>query len=121
MQDRTIDSALLALRKQIIRGNLDGLEHVEALLQFRGISMPRVMPAKRPDVARRGHMSLMVIETLSTGPKALPEIASAIGARRPEIDYAAAYQRTGQVLAKLRRKGRVRREGRLWQIIKKTP
>ena len=37
MLDKTIDSALLKLRRQIIRGGLDGLDHFNALLVQRGI------------------------------------------------------------------------------------
>ena len=71
MQDKTIDSALLALRKHIIRGDLDGLEHVEALLTARGVAMPRVMAAKRPDVARRGYMRLCITAAIKDGPESL--------------------------------------------------
>ena len=49
MLDKSITSALLALRAQIIRGNLDGLDNVEALLVQRGIDpaahhVPRPIP-----------------------------------------------------------------------------
>jgi hypothetical protein len=54
MQDKTIDGALLALRKQIIREKREGLAHVEALLALRGVHMPAVLPAKRKDVAGKG-------------------------------------------------------------------
>jgi hypothetical protein len=54
MQDKTISNALLALRKQIIRGDSDGLAQVETLLRMRSVDMPRVLPAKRSDVARKG-------------------------------------------------------------------
>jgi len=70
MQDKSVNSALLALRKQIIRGDLDGLAHVEALLAMRGVAMPAVLPAKRPDVVRRGHMAVMIPNALRDGPKA---------------------------------------------------
>ncbi|MTJ05746.1 MAG: hypothetical protein FH759_13765, partial [Sediminimonas qiaohouensis] len=40
MQDRTIDNALLALRKEIVRHGRDGLDHVEALLTLRGVELP---------------------------------------------------------------------------------
>ena len=49
MSERSINSALLALRKQLIRGDGLGLEHVEALLVMRGVALPCVLPAKRPD------------------------------------------------------------------------
>jgi len=120
MQDKTINSALLALRKQIIRGKLDGLTHVEALLMMRGVDMPAVLPAQRPDVARRGHMAAMVLDALRDGPKPLREIAAHVASKRPEIDERAAYVRTTQALDKLKRKERVvlecGRDGCLWQL-----
>ena len=47
MQDRTIDNALLALRKQ---GGSQG-KIAEALLDMRGVSLPNVYPTKQ---MRRG-------------------------------------------------------------------
>lgn len=116
MLDKSIDGALLALRKQITREGQDGLEHVEALLRMRGVDMPRVMPAKRQDVAKRGHMRLLVLEALRGGPKPLKGIAAHVSARRPEIGYSLAYTRCGQCLAKLRNAGLVMREGRVWGL-----
>lgn len=119
MLDKTIDSALLALRKNLVREGGEGLEHVEALLQMRGVDMPRVMPAKRQDAAKRGHMRLLVLEALRDGPKPLKGIAAHVSARRPEIGYSVAYTRCGQCLAKLRHAGLVKREGRAWRSIPK--
>ncbi|WP_159458612.1 hypothetical protein [Roseisalinus antarcticus] len=45
MQDKTIDNALLALRKDMIRNGGDGLTHVEALLTMRGVGLPAVLPS----------------------------------------------------------------------------
>ena len=115
MQDKTINSALLNLRKQIIRGNLDGLDHVEALLSLRAVPMPRVMPAKRPDAARRDHMRRLILDALRSGPKPYRDIVARVSEGRPEITYEAAYQRTGQVLWKMRKAGQVRRDGRVWR------
>ena len=39
MQDKTISNALLALRKQIIRGDGKELAQVERLLRMRGVDM----------------------------------------------------------------------------------
>lgn len=114
MQDRTINSALLALRKQIIRGDGQGLDKVEALLEMRGVPMPRVMPARRADASRHGLMSIIVLDALRDSPKALRDIVAHVAARRPELEYLAAYTRTTQVLAKLKLKGLVRREGTVW-------
>jgi len=116
MLDKSIDGALLALRKQIIRGDEAGLEHVEALLEARGVPMPRVMPAKRKDAARRGHMRLLVLSALRERHMRVPEIAAHVSARRPELAPEAAYHRAGQCLARLKREGSVQREGRLWRL-----
>ena len=45
MQDRSIDGVLLALRRNVNRGGLEGLPEVETLLALRGVAMPRVVPA----------------------------------------------------------------------------
>ncbi|MEW9919466.1 hypothetical protein AB2B41_07625 [Marimonas sp. MJW-29] len=114
MQDRTIDSALLALRKQIIRNKGEGLEHVEELLRMRGVHMPRVLPPKRKDVAPRGMMTAMLLEALRDGPMTLREATAYVAKRRPELEPDFAYGRTLRVLVKLKAKGLVQREGRLW-------
>lgn len=102
MQDKTIDSALLALRKQIIRSKSEGLAHVEALLTLRGVAMPMVLPAKKRDAARRGQMRALVLEALREGPKPLREIVAHVAARRPELEPRAAYMRTTQALVRMR-------------------
>lgn len=114
MQERSIDGALLALRKATIRENRDGLEHVEALLAMRGVELPRVMLAKRKDVVGKGRMRRLVLNALKDGPLPLPAIAAHVSAGRPEISYKAAYIRTGQALARMKLAGLVRRDGRLW-------
>ena len=114
MQDRTIDNALLALRKQIIRGDLDGLEQVEALLTMRGVRMPRVMPQWREMQARGHEIRGIIKRTLQDGPKTLAEVAQAISDARGE-DYS--RHRVAQVLYKMKLAGMVRREGRVWMTI----
>lgn len=114
MQDRTIDNALLALRRQIIREDREGLEHVEALLRLRGVRMPVVLPGKRPDAAQRGHMRRMVLRALQECPRGQAELSACVAARRPEIDADAAYHRVSLCLARLKREGLVSREGRVW-------
>lgn len=121
MQNKTINSALLNLRKQIIRGNLDGLAHVEALLVMRCVPMPAVLPAKRRDAARRGHMTSWIMDALRDGPKPLREIAVYVASKRPEIDERAAYVRITQALDGLKRRGRVAQDfgpdGCLWRTV----
>ena len=115
MQDKTIDNALLALRKQIIRGDLDGLGYVEALLRLRGVDMPRVKPARRKDVARKGLMTLLVLDILRDGPKPLREIAARVAEARPE-SADRAYHRTAHTLSNMKAKGLVGNDGRVWKL-----
>ena len=65
MQGRTIDNALLALRKQMIRKDRDGLAHVEALLIARFVPMPAVLPDNRPDVARNNITYAQLVKRLA--------------------------------------------------------
>lgn len=118
MQDRTINSALLSLRKQALRGDGRGLEHILALLELRNVDLPRVLPAKRPDAARRGQMTRIALSALRDGPRSLPEISGYIAEQRPEISYAAAYRRTGNLLSKLKNRGMIEHKGRLWSRVK---
>ncbi len=114
MQDRTINNALLALRKQIIRCDGAGRGHVVAMLRLRGVDMPRVLPAKRQDVARKGHMSKLVLEALRGAPMATTDVAAYVARNRPELTPETAKKRTALCLTKLKRRGLVWREGRVW-------
>lgn len=118
MQDRTITNALLTVRAQIIRGNLDGLDHVNALLVARGVDPSKLQMGRKrkPDQARQGIMRLMVLDALSDGPKRADVIALQIAALRPEITPQAAHKRTAQALSKMRTAGLVDRDGRLWRL-----
>ncbi|NJM81883.1 MAG: hypothetical protein HC844_04705 [Tabrizicola sp.] len=118
MQDKTITNALIILRKQIIRGKLDGPAHVYALLAARGIdpAKVRVGPKRKPDQARQGMMRLMVLEALRDGPRTAREVAAQIASWRPEIPPEATHKRTTQAMDRLRVAGLVKREGRLWGL-----
>lgn len=96
MQDKTIDNALLALRKQLIRANGEGLAHVEALCQLRGVNMPAVLPAKRADAARKGLMRRIILEGIRKGYKTQRDLAAYVASHRPELSPCAAYVRTTQ-------------------------
>ena len=116
MQDKSIDGALLALRKTIIRGNLDGLAHVEALLSLRNVHMPAVLPAKKVDVAKSGHMSRLVRDALRNGPMTAMALTGIVVAARPEISASDANKRTAQVLCNMKFAGALVRDGRLWGL-----
>ncbi|MES2843723.1 MAG: hypothetical protein V4804_17035 [Pseudomonadota bacterium] len=71
MLDKTITNALLALRAQIVRERLGGLNHVEALLVARGVELAahpvrRKIPA---DSCKQREVKLIVAEALRDGPK----------------------------------------------------
>lgn len=118
MQDKSINGALLALRKQIIREKRDGLAHVEALLALRGVHMPAVLPAKCKDVAGKGVMTDIILEALKDGPLPLPQIVAHVVARRPELGTEFAYGRTVRVLVKMKRRGLVGNTKRIgWYVV----
>ncbi len=123
MQDKSINGALLALRKQIIRRDLDGLAHVEALLVMRGVDMPRVMPARRACAAGQGQSRAMVLDALRDGPKLRKDIVRHVASRRPEIPPDVAYARVDRVLWKMRKVGLIDRgfgpDGCLWKLAPK--
>lgn len=118
MLDKTIDSTLQNLRRDLIRNGGDGLKHVEALMRLRGIPMPRVMPKQSPDRAGHGVMKVMILEALRGGPQTFRDLVAYVSGRRPEIGPDAAYKRTAQVLANMKARGLVGRDGKVWNIVK---
>ena len=113
MQDKSINNALLALRRQIIRENLDGLEHVETLLRLRSVPMPHV-PPKRHAQARNGRMRLCLMEGIAEGHDTTRALAAYVQTRRPELSRQDAYTRTSLALAKMRKAGWIRWEAGVW-------
>ena len=111
MLDKTITSALLNLRAQIIRGKLDGLGHVEALLVARGVCLPTVprMIAQRRDTSR------LAMNALRDGPKCAKEVAQHVIAATgmPERQAKAIMY---QAVYNLHRRGLVVKDGRVWRL-----
>lgn len=114
MQDKSINNALLALRKQIIRGNLDGLAHVEALLTMRAVQMPRVFAAKCPTTARKRAMARMMMQALQSGPMTRRQLVDHISVLRPEVPPDRIYWRVDAALAKLHKAGVVGNDNGVW-------
>ena len=79
--------------------------------------MPAVLPAKKADVARRGHMKRWVMAALQDGGLTMSELVRQIAQDRPDLSHKAVYQRTGQCLARLKKTGKVRRDGRVWSLV----
>ena len=116
MLDKTITNALLHLRAQIIRGKLDGLAHVEALLVARGVALPRVpQPHARNSLPRRA-MSAMLIEALRDGPKGGVAAARYVADHQPSISYKEAQARVHQALARMVVNGFAVKDGGVWRL-----
>lgn len=108
MQDKTIDSALLELRKQIVRANGECLAHVEALCLMRGLELRRVAPARRKDAARKGETARLVIGALRDGPRSRADIVALLAASKPALDRMTCYRRIDSAITKLQAKGYLR-------------
>jgi hypothetical protein len=118
MLDKTITNALLALRAQIIRENLGGLDHVNALLITRGID-PDLQHVRRMiprDSCKQREVKRLVMEALRTGPKRPSEIGARFMACKPEIAPDRAMIRVYRAIYKMRDGGVVVKDGRVWRL-----
>lgn len=113
MLDKSITSALLALRAQITREGLEGLEHVNALLVARGVD-PAAHRVPRK-FAQRRDTSRIALEALRDGPKRGYEVAR-YAARVTGDEYPDQWRRMYQALHNLRRRGLVVKDGRVWRL-----
>lgn len=84
MLDKTVYSALLALRKQIIRSGGEGQVEVETLIRMPGVHMPRVLPPKREGAARMGEVRRIILAGLHERPMCLAEVAALVAEARSE-------------------------------------
>ena len=101
MQDKTITNALLQLRAPIIRGKLDGLDHVEALLVARGINPPRIPRQQAKNSLPRMVVTRLLVEALRDGPKGGVAVAAYVAEHQPAINYREAQARVHQALARM--------------------
>ena len=115
MQDKSINNALLELRAQIIRGGLEGREHVEALLLARGVNL---QPARKPCRPRHGrnYARLLILEALRSGPMHGRAIAGYAVARVPEVPQDALRRLVSSGLWKMGHDGSVVRDGGVWRL-----
>lgn len=109
MQDRTINNALLALRKE---GGPQG-KLAEVLLDMRGVDWSGWVQ-DRP--FRRGEMRHLLISELKAGPKLTAELGAVVLSARPEITKRSATHRAYQALHRLEDRGQVTRDGCLWRL-----
>ena len=118
MQDRTITSALLNLRAQIIRGSLGGLENVEALLLARGVDptrqrVPRPLSA---NMLRHSGMQRLLLSALRDGPKGGVAAAQYVAEHQPSVSYREAQARVHQALARMVANGFAVKDGGVWRL-----
>ena len=108
MQDRTINNALLALRRE--GGEVQVL--AEQLLALRDIPLPRCIH-DRP--LPRGACKRLALSLL---PCTSSVVADAIQQRLPGVSRKSAVQRAYMALIRLESSGLVRRDGRVWKLTK---
>ena len=113
MLDKTITAALLHLRVQTIRENLDGLEHVEALLKLRGVDLSKHHVPRK--TAQRRDTAILALNALRDGPKTGKEV-SLHAAAATGMTYEDARSRLYNALHGLRRKGWVVKDGKIWRV-----
>jgi len=118
MLDKSIDAALMELRTRIVRGGLEGREHVEALLIARGVPLRRVSRQLVAIRLPRNHLRLMILAALRDGPMTGPAIAAIVIERTPQIAPEHAYFRAYSAVTRMRYAGLVEKDGKVWQVVK---
>ena len=109
MQDKTINNALLELRRM---GGTQG-KLAETLLELRGVPLPRVCK-QRFKSFERNELRELVFAALADGPKLGGQIVAYAVTQRPDVPYDVMQSRLSTRLWTLQRKGRVCRDGVLW-------
>lgn len=106
--DETIDTSLYYLRAQIIRDGADGLEHVEALMNLRGLALDALpVPEKRNRRFRKGQLRQAILDELRKGPRTSRQLQDVIGHSMNNFRH---------TLLTLEARGVVRLEGRVWTL-----
>jgi hypothetical protein len=116
MLDKTITAALLALRRQIIRENLDGLAHVEALLELRQVPLVHVPRMKPADSCKQREAKMIMLDALRPGPKTAEQLRAAFAAARPDVASDRVMIRVYQAIYRMRDKGLIVKDGGAWRL-----
>ena len=113
MQDKTINNALLALRKQ---GGTEG-KLAEVLLDMRGVGWTDWV-SEHP--MKRGQAKRLVLNALRDGPKTTSNLADLVEKAVPSIDRHTAYNRAYLALRRYSSQGLVVQDfgpdGCFWRI-----
>ena len=106
--DETINTSLYYLRAQIIREGVDGLEHVEALMKLRGLTLDALsVPEKRNRRFRKGQLRQAILDELRNGPRTSRQLQDAIGHSMNNFRH---------TLLTLESRGVVRRDRSTWLL-----
>jgi hypothetical protein len=115
VSEATITSALRALRVRTIREGRPGREHVEALLALRGDNLAPV-PKAYTIRFRRGELSRVIRRALAQGPLELRDVSGYVYSHKPAMGRRTAHQRVSVILFRMKTRGMVAHEGRLWRL-----
>ena len=116
--DKAITAALVNLRAQIIRDGANGLDHVEALLELRGVDLDGLrVPEKVPKQFRKGQLRTAILRALRDGDSTANEIAARVSNRPGTLRAVRAalgdMRRRGAVVVVSPARGRIRQ---VWGI-----
>ena len=116
MLDKSINAALVELRKRMARGGAD-LTHIHAVMASRGLDPASIrVPRQYPSRLRRNLLKAMVMDALRSGPMTGPEITALTMASIRQEKCRNVYQRTYAALGWLVRHGVAVREGGRWRL-----
>jgi len=109
-----VNGALLQLRAEIVRGDLDGLSEVETLLRLRGIDPDaHHVPKPTPKNFKRGELTRSILRAIKDQPMRPWDITL-----KPRQDgRTVLYQSVCMALVKLNERGLVVKEGRVWRVL----
>jgi hypothetical protein len=117
--DETTTRVLLYLRAQIIRDGLEGLEHVETLLQLRGCDPgPYRVPSKRHRRFRNNGLRGALLAILRDGPMSARQAGDRLHARYQDMERDRAIASAKYGLSAMLRAGLVTREGWVWRLVR---
>jgi hypothetical protein len=117
MLPKSIDAALLALRAEIVRDGLSGLDHVEALLALRQVPLVHVPRRKPLDSCGQREAKMIMVDALRGGPRTVAQLREAFAAARPDVAPDRVMIRVFQAVYRMRGKGLIVKDGEVWRLM----
>ncbi|GKY88923.1 hypothetical protein STA1M1_27920 [Sinisalibacter aestuarii] len=100
MQDKTIDNALLRLHRLAMNGKHGGLEHIQVLLQLRGIEPAFQRLSPKGSLGRNGTRRI-AYQALQDGPKTTAQVGERVLAINPRLTKRQANHRADLALRRM--------------------